>query len=123
MFSGEAGALTLKLAKTLWFNTYRGLFSDDSGQYVATVRIIPAIPLDREDLPEDAPEARPYLTVIVEDATVPLDQLVEFETAASDVLLGALARETFRPEFIQFFYPNPSIESEETSEAYNPLPS
>ena len=116
MFTNEAGEMTLKMAKTLWFNTYRGIFSDALGQYVAAVRIIPAIPLDRQEVPEDAPEARPYLTVLVEDATVPLDQLVEFETAATDVLLNTLAREPFKPEFVQFFYPNPSIESDEIDE-------
>ena len=116
MFTGETGGMTLKMAKTLWFNTYRGIFSDALGEYVAAVRIIPAIPLDRQDVPEDAPEARPYLTVIVEDATISLDQLVEFETAATDVLLNALAKEPFKPEFVQFFYPNPSIESDEPVE-------
>ena len=116
MFSNEAGGMTLKMAKTLWFNTYRGIFSDALGEYVAAVRIIPAIPLDRQEVPKDAPEARPYLTVIVEDATISLDQLVEFETAATDVLLNALAKEPFKPEFVQFFYPNPSIESDEPEE-------
>ena len=116
MFTGETGGMTLKMAKTLWFNTYRGIFSDALGEYVAAVRIIPAIPLDRQEVPEDAPEARPYLTVIVEDATISLDQLVEFETAATDVLLNALAKEPFKPEFVQFFYPNPSIESDEPVE-------
>ena len=116
MYTGEIGGMTLKMAKTLWFNTYRGIFSDALGEYVAAVRIIPAIPLDRQEVPEDAPEARPYLTVIVEDATISLDQLVEFETAATDVLLNALAKEPFKPEFVQFFYPNPSIESDEPEE-------
>lgn len=109
----ENGEMSLKIAKTLWFNAYRGLFNNALGQYVATVRIIPAIPLDRSDIPADAPEARPYLTVLVEDAAVPLDQLIEFETAATDILLRTLSRETFKPEFIQFFYPNPTIKPEE----------
>lgn len=118
MFTAENGELTLKIAKTLWLNTYRGALHDALGQYVATVRIIPAVPLDREEVPADAPEARPYLTVLVEDAAIPLDQLVEFETAATDVLLRLLSRETFRPEFIQFFYPSPGSEAGETADTF-----
>ena len=121
MFTAEGGAMTLKIAKTLWFNSYRGVINDALGQYVATIRIMPAIPLDRQDVPQDAPEARPYLTVLVEDAAVSLDQLIEFETAASDVLLQAFAREAFKPEFIQFFYPNPTIEAGEVAESGNLL--
>ena len=121
MFTAESGAMTLKIAKTLWFNSYRGVINDALGQYAATIRIIPAIPLDRQDVPQDAPEARPYLTVLVEDAAVSLDQLIEFETAATDVLLRAFAREAFKPEFIQFFYPNPTIEAGEVAESGNLL--
>ena len=121
MFNAESGGMTLKMAKTLWFNTYRGVLSDAMGEYVATVRIIPTIPLDRQDVPDDAPEARPYLTVIVEDAAVPLDQLIEFETAATDILLGTLSREGFTPEFIQFFYPTPTINSDATVSECAPL--
>jgi len=43
-----------------------------------------------------------------------LTELVHFESAVTDALLQALSRETFKPEFIQFFYPTPSIEEEET---------
>ena len=117
MFTSFAGPMTLKMAKTLWFNTYRGVFSDALGQYVATVRILPAIPLDRQEVPEDAPDARPYLTVLIEDATVPLDSLIEFETAATDTLLQALSRDAFAPEFIQFFYPTPAPERDEPGES------
>ena len=108
MFETESEGLTLKVAKTLWFNTYRGVFKDAAGQYVATIRIIPGIPLDRDEVPADAPEARPYLIVIVEDAAVPLTQLVSFESSVTDSLLQTLSRETFRPEFVQFFYPTPA---------------
>ena len=121
MFNAESGKMALKMAKTLWFNTYRGILSDSMGEYVATVRIIPAIPLDRQDIPDDAPEARPYLTVIVEDAAVPLDQLIEFETAATDILLGTLSREAFKPEFIQFFYPTPTINPDEAASESAPF--
>ena len=105
MLAFETGSLTLKVAKTLWFNIYRGAIHDAAGEYVATLRIIPGMPLDRETVPADAPEARPYLIVIVEDATIDLNDLVHFESAVTDSLLQTLSRETFKPEFIQFFYP------------------
>jgi hypothetical protein len=114
MFETESGSYTLKVAKTLWFNIYRGVIKDASGEYIATVRIIPGLPMDRQEVPADAPEARPYLIVIVEDATINLNELVPFESAVTETLLQTLSRETFKPEFIQFFYPTPSTEEPET---------
>jgi len=114
MLAFETGSLTLKVAKTLWYNIYRGAIHDAAGEYVATLRIIPGMPLDRSTVPDDAPEARPYLIVIVEDATIDLNDLVHFESAVTDSLLQTLSRETFKPEFIQFFYPTPSTEEPET---------
>ena len=114
MFEIDAGNLTLKVAKTLWFNIYRGAIHGPAGEYVATIRIIPGLPLHRDEVPEDAPEARPYLIVIVEDATIELSQLVMFESAITDTLLQTLSRDTFKPEFIQFFYPTPSTQEDET---------
>lgn len=110
MFDTDSANYTLKVAKTLWVNIYRGEIQGAAGEYVATVRIIPGLPMDRDTVPVDAPEARPYLIVIVEDAAIELTQLVQFESAVTDSLLRTLSRETFKPEFIQFFYPTPSTE-------------
>lgn len=110
MFDTTSETYSLKVAKTLWFNIYRGVITDASGEYVATVRIIPGLPLDRQEVPDDAPEARPYLIVIVEDAAIDLNDLVHFESSVTDSLLQTLSRDTFKPEFIQFFYPTPSTE-------------
>ena len=63
-----------------------------------------------DGVPDDAPEARPYLIVIVEDASIDLTELVHFESAVTESLLQTLSRATFKPEFIQFFYPTPSID-------------
>ena len=114
MFETTAGSYTLKVAKTLWFNIYRGVINGAAGEYIATVRIIPGLPLDRDEVPADAPEARPYLIVIVEDASIDLNELVQFESAVTDSLLQALSRDTFKPEFIPFFYPTPSTDDPET---------
>ena len=107
MFEPEA-QYTLQLAKTLWFNTYRGVVNTASGEYLATIRLIPAIPLDRAEVPQDAPHVTPHVVVIVEDASISSDQLIEFEAKTADLLLGLLRRPEFSPESCQFFYPSPT---------------
>lgn len=97
----------LKLARTLWFNIYRAQVTDAAGEYLATLRLIPAIPLDREDVPADAPEVEPYVLVIVEDAVFTEDELVGFETRLADQLLAAMTQPDFAPAFCQFTYPTP----------------
>jgi len=99
--------LHLRLARTLWFNTYRALVSDDAGNHVATLRLIPALPLERSELPPDAPEAATYLTVLVEDGLFAADGLVDFESQTAELLLAHMARLGFTPEYCLFSYPSP----------------
>jgi hypothetical protein len=96
----------IKLARTLWFNTYRALVEDGAGEYAATLRLIPAIPLDRAEVPEDAPEAEPYVLVLVEDAVFAEEDLVAFEGAVAGPLLEKMAQPDFNPAFCQFAYPS-----------------
>lgn len=42
----------IDLMRTLWENTYRGTVFDYKEQYVATIRLILSIPLDRSEVPE-----------------------------------------------------------------------
>ncbi|SDF08154.1 hypothetical protein [Sporolituus thermophilus] len=100
--------LTLQLARTLWLNMYRGKVTDAAGEYLATIRIIAHIPLDRNDVPTDAPVVKPYLTVLIEDASITPATLVEFESELSELLLAKFCSEQFSPEFCQFFYPSPA---------------
>jgi hypothetical protein len=100
-------AFSLKLARTLWYNTYRGQVTDESGNYIATVRLIPTLPLERAELPPDAPEAAPYLIVLVEDGAFEATDLTEFESKLSDLLLVQMAQTGFEPEYCQFAYPSP----------------
>lgn len=103
----------LQMARTLWNNTYRGKVTNDSGEYVAAIRVILGIPLDRSEVPENAPEVTAYLTVLVEDATITADELLTFEANLSDVLLVQLRSDNFIPEHCHFFYPSPPALMEE----------
>lgn len=96
----------LQLARTLWFNIYRAQVTNEAGEYLATLRLIPAIPLDREELPADAPEVDPYVLVIVEDAVFAEDEIIGFETQLSEQLLAAMTQNDFAPAFCQFTYPS-----------------
>jgi hypothetical protein len=104
--------LSAKLTRTLWYNTYRGLVSDESGNYIATVRLIPTVPLDRDELPPDAPEVRPYLIVLVEDGAFEAADLTDFERKLSDSLLPQMAQVGFAPEYCLFAYPSPPLNDE-----------
>jgi hypothetical protein len=96
----------IKLARTLWFNTYRAMVEDAAGEYVATLRLIPAIPLDRADVPADAPEVEPYVLVLVEDAVFAEEELINFEAGVAELLLEKMAQPNFNPAFCQFAYPS-----------------
>jgi hypothetical protein len=46
---------------------------------IGRLTIVPAMPLDRSQVPPDAPEVKGYLLVIVEDADINKDNLIDFE--------------------------------------------
>ncbi|MDU4959758.1 MAG: hypothetical protein E6X17_03710 [Sporomusaceae bacterium] len=98
---------TIKLARTLWLNAYRAQITDSLGEYCATLRLFPQIPLDREDVPETAPEAKLYLIILVEDAPLLSGKnLIEFENPVSAVVMEELAKLGMYPDSCQFVYPN-----------------
>ena len=57
----------IEMMRTLWENNFRGTIFDYRDSYVATVRLIFSIPLDREEVPEKAPVVDPMIFVLVED--------------------------------------------------------
>ena len=67
------GAYSLKLARTLYDNVYRCRLINDNQQPVADMRIVPSIPTDRSQVPEDAPVVPAFLLVIVDDADINKD--------------------------------------------------
>jgi len=100
--------LKIKLARTLWHNTFRAKITDENDAYIASLRIIPAIPLDRADVPPDAPEVQPYIIVLVEDAPgFTIGNIVEYEELISSVLLAELEQHKLTALFCQFYYPSP----------------
>lgn len=103
-----------KLARTLWHNAYRAQITDSLGEYVATLRLLPQIPLDREVVPENAPEVKLYLIILVEDAPMlSEDNLVEFENSASKLVMEELAKLEMFADSCQFVYPNLTTEIEQ----------
>lgn len=98
----------IQLMRTLWENTYRGRIYDYRDAYIATVRIIFSIPLDRSEVPENAPVVNPMVVVLVEDTVLSPIQVVDFETALTPILAKKLANTAFRPDRIVYFYPSPA---------------
>ena len=66
----SAPVYKLRLARTLYNNFFRARLQDANGEDAGQLLIVPGLPLDRSQLPENAPEADPYLLVIVEDANI-----------------------------------------------------
>ena len=54
----------LRLARTLYNNFYRARLQDANGEDAGQLLIVPGLPLDRSQLPENAPIADPYLLVL-----------------------------------------------------------
>lgn len=108
----------IDLMRTLWENTFRGTIFDYKEQYVATVRLIFSIPLDRSEVPENAPEVSPMIIVLVEDTTLSPIQVVDFEQAMTPILAKKLANKYFQPDRILYFYPSPA-EGAETNTIKN----
>ena len=86
----------IDLMRTLWENTYRGTVFDYKEQYVATIRLILSIPLDRSEVPENAPKVNPSVIVLIED------------TILSKIITKKVSSEYFQPDRIMYFYPSPS---------------
>ena len=98
----------IDLMRTLWENTYRGTVFNYKDQYVATVRLIFSIPLDRSEVPENAPEVNPVIIVLVEDTALSPLEIVDFEQAMTPILAKRLTSEYFQPDRIMYFYPSPA---------------
>ena len=98
----------IDLMRTLSENTYRGTVFNYKDQYVATVRLIFSIPLDRSEVPENAPEVNPVIIVLVEDTALSPLEIVDFEQAMTPILAKRLTSEDFQPDRIMSFYPRPA---------------
>ncbi len=117
----SSGAYTMRLARTLYNDVYRAMLFNENQQPVAHLRIVPAIPLDRSQVPEDAPTVAAFLLVIVDDADINKDNLIDFEERASYALLKRFSTETVSFQYCQFYYPSPAFIFEQPGAADIPV--
>ncbi len=117
----SSGAYTLKLARTLYDNVYRCMLYTENQQPVAQLRIVPSIPMDRSQVPEDAPVVPAYLLVIVDDADINKDNLIDFEERASFALLKRFSTEVISFQHCQFYYPSPAFIFEQPDAVNGPV--
>ncbi len=97
--------VSVNLLNTLWKNTYRATVQNGESEYLATVRLIINVPKDRSEVPENAPEVAAQMYVLVEDAVISSNDIIEFEESLSAVLM-----EKFEHAIPQVFYFYPSPE-------------
>ncbi len=101
--------LSVSVSKTLYHNTYRCTIYDEEKNTIGLLRILPGLPLDRSEIPDDAPEVPPFLMVIVDDADINAENLIAFEEKVSVILLERFSTETTKPLYCQFYYPSPAF--------------
>lgn len=101
--------INLAVSRTLYHNTYRCTIKDDDDNVMGLLRIIPGLPLDKSEIPEDAPEVPMFLLVIVDDADITAESLLSFEENVSVSLLERFSSETAKPKYCQFYYPSPAF--------------
>ena len=82
----SSGAYSLRLARTLYDNVYHAMLYNENQQPIGDLEIIPTMPTDRSQVPEDAPEVPAYLLVIVKDADINKDNLIDFEEPLKTLL-------------------------------------
>lgn len=101
--------LSVKVSKTLYFNQYSCTVSNDQKDVIAFLKVFPQFPLSRDEVPNDAPEVPPFLLVLVEDADINKNNLIEFEENVSVLLLNRFSTENSVPFNCRFFYPSPAF--------------
>lgn len=114
-------AYKVKLAKTLHRDIYRAILETDSETVIGKLRVLPVFPLERNEVPEKAPVVLPFLLVIVDDADINKDTLIDFEERASYSLLKKFATDSFQPQYCQFYYPSPAFIFEQPDSTTQPL--
>ena len=121
MAEKQQAAYKVQLTKTLYTNTYRCQLLNESDEVIGKLRIIPGIPLDRSLVPKEAPEVPFFLLVIVDDADINKDNLIDFEERASFALLKRFSTEDASPQHCQFYYPSPAFVFEQKDSVDKPF--
>lgn len=117
----NSSAYSLRLVRTLYENVYRARLYNELKQPIGDLEIIPCIPLDRSQVPEDAPEVSAYLLVIVRDADINKNNLLEFEERTSYTLLKRFSTEVVTFQHCRFYYPSPAFIFEQPDSLKSPL--
>ena len=117
----ENTAYKVKLTKTLYANTYRCQLLNDNEEVLGHLRVLPGLPLERAQVPADAPILPFFLLVIVDDANIDKDNLIDFEERASYALLKRFSTETSSPQHCQFYYPSPAFVFEQKDAVAKPF--
>lgn len=104
----QQDAYHVSLMRTLWQYMYSGTVFDAMDHYVARIRVILGVPLDRSEVPANAPEAQDFITVLVEDTVLTPGDVIDFETALSKIIVKKAASPYFHPAQCMFFYPSPA---------------
>lgn len=100
-------AYNLRLQRTLFENFFRAILQDENKRVIGNLTVIPNIPLDRSMVPQDAPEVPAVLLVIVDDADINKDNLIDFEERASYAILKRFSTEEIAFQQCFFYYPSP----------------
>jgi hypothetical protein len=111
----------IKITKTLYDNMYRCLVNDAEENIIGHLRVVPNMPLNRKLVPKDAPEVPPFLLVIVDDADINKDNLIDFEERTSFSLLKKFSTENWVPQHCQFYYPSPAFVFEQEDSTNKPF--
>lgn len=105
----SSAAYEIKLARTLYNDVYTAQVLNENKQLVGKMRVIPCMPIDRSLVPADAPVVPAYLLVIVDDADINKDNLIDFEERVSYAMLKRFATEAISFQHCQFYYPSPAF--------------
>lgn len=115
------GAYQLRLMRTLYENVYGCMLYNENQQPIGKLEIVPSIPLDRSQVPKDAPVVPAYLLVIVQDADINKDNLIDFEERASYALLKRFSTEAISFQHCKFYYPSPAFIFEQPDAVNGPV--
>lgn len=115
------GAYQLRLMRTLYENVYGCMLYNENQQPIGKLEIVPSIPLDRSQVPEDAPVVPAYLLAIVQDADINKDNLIDFEERASYALLKRFSTEAISFQHCKFYYPSPAFIFEQPDAVNGPV--
>ena len=102
-------AYLLRVGRTLYDNLYSARVFDAQNNPKGMLRVVPMFPLGRDVVPADAPEAQPFLLVIVDDADINKDNLIDFEERVSSAVLSKFATDSAPFMRCQFYYPSPAF--------------